>query len=143
MDKPTLLTGKVASILNERELTINIGAADGVAVGMKFKVLSGTPLEVRDPETNALLGKVDREKVRVKASEVYDKFSICKTFVVHTTSGAFTPSFMDAINSSLLGQRREYIETLKADGHSLPPPLTEEESFVKKGDQVVATLEDE
>lgn len=134
MTASTEVSGKVAGILNERELTINIGSKDGVIVGMKFKILAESPLEVRDPENDELLGVVDREKVRVKASEVYDRFSVCRTYVTHTTEG-FVP-----LNAArlLLEPPRTVVETLKADDRSFPPPLPEEESYVKRGDRVVS-----
>jgi hypothetical protein len=37
--------------------------------------------------------------------------------------------------------RREVPVTLRADKESLPPPLPEEESYVKKGDRVVQLIE--
>lgn len=129
-----ILQGRVAGIINARELTINIGLKDSVKKGMEFKVLAESPLEINDPETGDLLGKIDREKVRVKTSEVYEKFSICRTFRTYTVGGInLSQSMIDA----LLGQRREVVETLKAEDSALPPPLSEEESYVKRGDRVI------
>lgn len=123
------IQGKVSGILTERELTINIGSDHGVSVGMRFKILANEPIEVRDPETNDKLGIVDREKVRVVASEVKEKFSICKTYVKYATPGlnlSFTFPFA-----------REVHETLKVEDAALPQPLSEEESYVKVGDRVI------
>jgi hypothetical protein len=65
--------GRVANVLNARELVINIGRDDGVRRGMKFKVLADTPTEITDPETERVIGVIDREKVRVQATEVTKK----------------------------------------------------------------------
>lgn len=73
------LTGRVAAILNERELVINIGADKGVALQMVFKVVAEKPLEIADPETKEIIGYVDQEKVRVKVEEVQKGLAICKT----------------------------------------------------------------
>src|ERR1700728_922295 len=71
------LTGRVAQILNERELVINIGSQAGVSNGMKFAILAEAPLKIIDPVTKELLDTIDRTKVCVKAHEVKPKVSIC------------------------------------------------------------------
>ncbi len=135
-NKPIM--GKVAGVLTERELTINIGSKDCVCVDMKFKILASSPFEVKDPDTQEVLGTVDREKVRVKAIAVFEKYSICKTFRKIITAGLSVPDI-----SSLLRFQRTIPETLKAEDSTLPPPLSEAESFVKKGDRVVQLIEDD
>ncbi|OGN76604.1 MAG: hypothetical protein A2X25_09585 [Chloroflexi bacterium GWB2_49_20] len=104
---------------------------------MIFKVLADRPLEVRDPDNDQILGSLDREKVRVKVSEVFELFSICRTYVTHTTVGR--GGLMGITSAALLyGEpAKEVVETLKAEDHTLPPPLSEEESYVKRGDRVI------
>lgn len=138
------LKGKVAAVLNERELAINIGASGGVEPGMKFKVLADEPAEVLDPETDELLGTIDREKVRVQAREVQERFSICRTYIIHRTNGGpfYGLSGMGPALARLYAPPREIPETLKAEDSALPPPLSEEESYVKKGDRVVQLIEE-
>lgn len=126
------LEGRVATIVSVREVAINLGARDGVKPGMIFAILAGVPLEVKDPKTGEPLGNIDREKVRVKATEVSDKFSICRTYEAYDTfdllrSGSVLPT--------LAGIRQA--RTLKIeDSEELPAPLSEEESYVKVGDRV-------
>jgi hypothetical protein len=130
------IEGKVAQLLNIRERVINVGSDGGVKRGMKFAVLVAEPLKVTDPTTGALLGELDREKIRVQATEVHDKFSVCATYETITVGGAF--SLGDALGdaSALLGPRREVRKTLKTTDSDLPPPLSEAESVVKIGDRV-------
>lgn len=73
------IAGKVAEILNERDLVINQGAENGVVEGMKFKV-SEPEVAITDPDTQALLGVLTREKIRVRVSEVYPRFAVAKTY---------------------------------------------------------------
>jgi hypothetical protein len=94
-------------------------------------------MEIRDPDSNELLGTIDREKVQVQASEVYEKFSICKTFR-KSTVGSW-PSIKNW--GEIFSPSRGIQETLKATDSALPPPLSEEESYVKKGDRVVQIIE--
>lgn len=132
------IEGKVAGILNIRELTINIGSNDNVSVGMKFKVLASSPLEIKDPVTGELLGTLDREKVRVKVAEMFEKYSICRTFRNTITHGMDLSDYWQAFRT-----KKVIPETLKAEDSSLPPPLSEEESYVKKGDRVIQIEIDE
>jgi len=55
-DKP--IRGKVARILNSRELAINVGSADGVDVGMYFDVLDPKGEDVKDPDSGEVLGSL-------------------------------------------------------------------------------------
>jgi hypothetical protein len=130
------IQGKVSGILNEREITINIGSNQGVSDGMKFKILADSPIEVTDPQTHETLGIVDREKVRVVTMEVQERFSICKTYRKIKTPGFVWPSLWMTTAS-------ERYETLKVLDSSLPTPITEEESYVKIGDRVIQLIDED
>ena len=127
--------GRVANILNARELVINIGTNDGVTTGMRFKVLADTPTQITDPETEKVIGSIDREKVRVEATEVQEHITICRTYQTITAGGSFPDM------SGMFGPRHEIPRTLKADDASHLPPLAESESYVKRGDRVVEIQE--
>jgi hypothetical protein len=135
VNKP--IVGQVAGIINERELAINIGSKNGVLDGMKFSVMAKEAIEVYDPETKEKLGMIDREKVRVMATEVKEKFSICKTYRKWASISASMVSI-----GSLFAGPTERQETLKVNDSSLPPPLSEEESYVKIGDRVIQIIEE-
>ena len=136
------LEGRVAQLLNERELVINIGEANGVQAGMQFQVLAESPVEIRDPETDELLGTVDREKVRVQAVDVHPNFSICRTYRVRRIPGSSMYYAMKL--PTLIAPPETVPETLKAEDSEYLPPLPEEESYVKRGDRVVElTIEEQ
>jgi hypothetical protein len=141
--KGLALKGRVAQILNERELVINIGAEQGVKAGMKFAVLAESPLDIKDPESGETLGVIDREKVRVKVSEVRPRLAICCTYrVIRTGSPSVADIFGSYRNSTIFGRGiEEKAETLRASDASLPPPLSPEESFVKVNDRVLQISE--
>lgn len=136
-----VLQGRVAQILNERELVINIGSDQGVKPGMKFSVLSETPVEIHDPQSGELLDTVDREKVRVQATEIRQKITICKTYVKRKIGGGalYSSDVLAGIARATDAFRPpiEIVDTLKATDKSLPPPLSPEESYVKINDRVV------
>src|SRR5438874_1056816 len=122
-----MIEGRVAQILNERELIINRGRTDGVTEGMVFEVLAENSLEVTDPETGQSLGLLDRPKVRAQASDVRDRFAVCETFELVEVRGAL-------IDPSEFFAPRRLPTTLRAT--EALPPLSPEESIVKVGDRV-------
>ena len=73
------IEGKIAKILNTRELVLNRGSDDGVSVDMEFAVIEPR-LTIVDPDTQELLGDLEREKVRVRVFETHPKFSLARTY---------------------------------------------------------------
>ena len=133
-----ILEGLVAMILNERELVINIGSNVGVVVGMKFKVLSGSPTDVTDPITGEKIGELNLEKVKVKCTKVESGFSVCSTFVVRHQAGLLSSTSM--LYKAF--EDKEVVETLRINPADKPAPLDEEDSYVKKGDRCVQIIEE-
>ena len=132
------LEGRVAAILNARELVINIGAEDGVKPGQKFAVLAATPLEIRDPESESVLDTIDREKVRVEAHEVRLKITVCRTYRMKGGFGGMLGA--SHIIADMMGSPA-VLETLSVKDSNVPPPLPEEESYVKINDRVISVEE--
>ncbi len=72
-----LIEGKVARILDEYSIVINVGRNDGVAKDMVFVVFTQSEDEVKDPDSGDALGKLENVKDYVTAAHVQDKFTIC------------------------------------------------------------------
>jgi hypothetical protein len=136
----TPITGKVARILNDRDIALNIGTDQGVSIGMFFDVLDTAGEEIRDPETNELLGTVDRVKVRVKVTRVQEKLSVASTFekvrVNIGGEGVGISTF-----SSLLMPPKYVVKykTLRLD-ETTRGEISESQSYVKIGDPVEQVL---
>ena len=131
------IEGKVAEILNEREVLINKGSESGVEQGMTFRVT--TPdIPVRDPDTDEMLGTFNRDKIGIKATEVYPKFSVGRTYETYIVKSglAMVGETLSETVKQLSGDARR-VRTLRIGGGSSLVPLTEVESLVKVGDKVV------
>ncbi len=126
-----LIEGRVSAIVSIREVAINRGSEHGVTEGMVFAILAESPFEITDPETEKTLGKMDRVKVRVKVSEVRRKWALARTYETQPTS-SHPFNLFESIYASYPARPR----TLRVEDSELPPPLAEEESFVKRGDRV-------
>jgi hypothetical protein len=133
------LQGKVAAILSRRELVLNIGSEDEVEIGMKFVILNNKGIDVTDPDTGKVLGTVEVPKTIVKVVRVDGPhLSVARTF--RTLRG--TPGILGSM-SGITGtpSRPETLEI--TPGSSLKAELSEEDSYIKRGDIAVATQGDE
>ena len=137
-----LIKGKVAAILNSRELVINKGDEDGVKDGMKFKILDRIA-EIFDPDTKKILGRVQREKIRVKIVEVKEKLSIGRTYETYEENVGGRA--LDIANIMAPSRYITKVRTLaSSDSNSGVDygPLGEVNSIVKVGDDVLELLDD-
>lgn len=132
----------MAQLLNAKELVINRGRQHGVCEGMIYAVLSESPIDIVDPETKEDIGVVDREKVRVRVTDVQERMTICATFGSRTIRGG--PLYVSYL-PTMVGMARppkKVEETLRWDDSSLPKPLSQGESFVKVNDRVILVTRD-
>jgi len=85
MTERKLLVGKVADILGDYELAINMGKNSGVERGMEFAVLGDK--SIRDPDTHKKLGTYKYDKVKVQVIRVEDNYSVASTISVPLIAG--------------------------------------------------------
>ena len=132
------IRGKVARVLNSREVAINKGADHGVKIGMTFKILSTKGSEIKDPDTGEPLGSVDLVKTSVKVTILQERIAVASTFRSRRVNvgghgfnigGMFEPPKWET-----------RIETLLIDDAAIKD-LDEEDAIVQTGDPVVQDLE--
>ncbi|OAN40405.1 hypothetical protein [Mycolicibacterium iranicum] len=75
------MSGQVAMIEDDYTLVINRGAESGVVPGMVFAVYSESGPVITDPESGRELGRLTREKLRVRVFDVQPLFARAHTFV--------------------------------------------------------------
>ena len=133
------IRAKVARVLNSREIVINVGSTNGVAVGMRFDVVDPKGEDIRDPDTDEVLGSIDRPKVRVRITKVKEKLSLAAT---QEKRGKRRWSIIDRRFQPLLMPPKwiTKYETLKRGEQTLDE-LDEQESLVEIGDPVVQIIE--
>lgn len=106
-------------------------------------MLEGIGVEITDPDTGETLGKEVGVKITVRVVRVEDAYSVAES--AETIPGRpAVPSIVDlfSASASIRGQpavpaRRRTMRTEEA----LFPPLTEAQSYVKRGDPVRQILE--
>lgn len=136
------IRGKVARILNSRELAINVGTNDGVVAGMHFDVLDPKGEDITDPDTGEVLGSIDRPKVRVQVVKVYERLSVASTYKKHEVNVGGRGANLGVGGLADLFMPPKFVtkyETLKTTEKTWED-LEEKESFVKTGDPVVQVI---
>ncbi len=134
------IRGKVARVLNSREIVINVGSENEVVVGMRFDVIDPRGEEIRDPDTNEVLGSIDRTKVRVRITKVKGKLSLASTQGQRVNVGGSVG--VGEFSRLLMPPRwiTQY-ETLRIKDKNWDD-LDEKDSYVKTGDPVVQVIEE-
>lgn len=131
------IRGKVARVLNSREIAINVGAEKGVDIGMHFDVLDPKYENITDPDTNELLGSIERPKVRVEIIRVQEKLSIASTYRKKKINvGGSGIGFSEFL---MPPDWRTQHETLKTDEQDWEY-IEAKESYVKVGDPVAQVI---
>ena len=142
MTKP--IRGKVAHVLNTREIAINVGTAKGVTVGMYFDVMD-TYDEIRDPDTDEVLGSLERPKIRVKIIHVQEKLALATTYqkervnIGGTGRGLPLGPFARALMPPTWVEKYETLGKTE----KTKDVLDEKDSYVNVGEPVVQTIEDD
>ena len=151
MSNTNQLKGKVAAILNSRELAINIGLNAGVSENMIFNVFGEAIL--KDPDTDITLGSIRYKKGRVKIVTVEEKFSVARTFDTYEKNiggpdviGNYEDMLrMSTSALSILGPPEwvTKVQTLEFDerGIDLPERLNNDVIYLKIGDVVEIDIE--
>ena len=136
------IRGKVAQIINSREVALNVGSDHGVELNTLFDILTQKGFDIKDPDTNEILGSVERPKARVKVVMVRPRLCVASTYRTRRVnvggvglglgrSGLFEPPKWETRT-----------ETLKTN-ENVWDELSEEESYISTGDPVVQVFEDD
>ena len=135
-----LIHGKVARVLNKREIAINVGTENGVTIGMYFSVMEIHDEDIKDPDTGEVLGSIERPKVRLRVTHVQERFSVAATYRKDqvNTGGDFL-SLGPFARSLMPPNWVTRYETLSKIEEAMDV-LDEEDSYVKVGDLVVQVI---
>lgn len=131
------IRGKVARVLNAREVALNKGRVDGIETGMVFKILSPSGTAIHDPDTGEPLGSVELEKTSVRVTSVQDRVCVASTF--RTRKVNVGGSGFGSTNMFEPPKWETRVETLKTETNTIER-LPEEESYIRVGDPVIQDL---
>lgn len=135
-----LICGKVARVLNSREIAINVGSGSGVEVGMYFAIMDTKFEDITDPDTGKKLGSIKRPKVRVKVTQVKEKLSIASTYEKKEINVGGSGTMLGEFSRALMPPKwKVKYKTFKTEEKPWED-IDEKESYVKVGDPVVQVI---
>ena len=131
------IKGRIIRILDTKTLVINLGRENGIENNSFFYIL-GEPEPVSDPVTNEVLGTVNVTKAKVKASQVFDKFTIATSSWTNVSVTAYGSVLSDLMG----GMKTERVnEDLTVATSDIKPWKAKSASPVKVGDEVEVSIE--
>ena len=136
------IRGKIARIINAREVILNVGQDQGVRVGMTFDILTPRGFNIKDPDTGKNLGSFQRAKNRIRIIQTQDKLSLASTYRSRSVADALAEAFFGTRASQTATRRKNQFETLRTDRDTWED-LPDEDSYVSEGDPVVQVFSDD
>lgn len=122
------IKGRIIRILDGSTVVINLGREHGVKFGNVFYILS-EPEKVIDPLTNDELGSVAVNKATVKASQIFDKFTLATTSI----------NYPDLVKLFEVEEQHK----LPIDPKDIMPWKAASDTPIKVGDEVEVNVERE
>lgn len=136
-----MIKGKVAALLDERTLAINVGSNSGVKINMRFMVYDSKGKQIKDPDTGDILGTFKLRKRAVRVTEVYPTYSTAETYRYRTINEGGNNNMFGGLTGYLAAPKyvKKY-ETFAIDDED-KRAIAEERSLVKVGD-IVEQIDD-
>lgn len=101
------IEGKIARILDEYTVVVNVGRSQGVCEGMPFVIFGVSDDEVKDPDSGESLGRLETVKGYVSATHVQDKVSIC-TVQPLPSAGAEGETKVQTLSGAMMAESLGY-----------------------------------
>lgn len=98
------IEGKVAKIIDEYSVVINIGRNSGVVDGMVFAIFVQGDEEIKDPDSGEVLGKLENIKEHVIVSHVQDRFSTCVAGMKETPYGEHESHGAQTLSGAMMAE---------------------------------------
>lgn len=126
------ILGRVIKILNDKTIVVNVGNAE-LKVGDRINILDEC-IEIKDPDTKALLGSYSFKKAILVIRETYELFSIAEAYEFETISNSLALAM-----NPLLKSNKQIIplNVNKEDNEN----ITLENKEIKIGDEICKTTE--
>jgi len=106
------ITGKIAAVIDDTTLVLNVGSNDGAREGMVFAVVSAHQ-DIADPDSGESLGLWESVKARVVVSHVQERMCTARSFLREEVDASGTLSTLMVRHSfGLYGGRRDDRQSL-------------------------------
>ena len=137
MTKQSIIRGRIIRVVDSATVIVNLGRDDGVADYSIFRVIGATE-DIVDPVTDEALGSMEVVKAKVRASQVYNRFTVA-TSKWTTYSVKFKPfggAVADAVSSMLGTETETHGGDLRVNPDEVEPWQATTEETTNLGDEV-------
>ncbi len=136
------ITGRVIRIVDNRTAIINLGYQDGINEDSIFHIL-GEPESIIDPFSKEDLGTLRVVKAKLKANQVYERFTVATTqWKINTLGELFFGNIFASLKTHDPEERVSQGE-LRVNEEEIQPWKATSEEAVCVGDYVEVEVEDE
>lgn len=133
MNEKTVIRGRIIRIVDDHTVLVNLGRVDGIVLGSIFRAI-GESEEITDPITDKKLGSIDVVKAKLKASQVYERFTVAISR--WTTYSAPWPGLPDPLELMYDMESKSHGEDLHVDPEEIRPWKAHAEQLTRVGDEV-------
>jgi hypothetical protein len=126
--KELTVEAKVAEVLAQYEVVLNVGSKQGIEPG--WLVTVWRTVDVKDPGSDVVIGRVRRPKIRMRVTEVQAQVAVAESIEFYSTASGLD-AFLTTSRPSR--ERRRVSKTVPAGG-----VILEQVAVVSIGDE--ATL---
>ncbi|MBD5090231.1 MAG: hypothetical protein HDT49_00375 [Lactobacillus sp.] len=137
---------KVAKIISTKQIVVNAGKKDKLAVGDELEIVGQIGDPVKDPDTGKVLGTLDNLKGRVTVSTVYENMAIADAPTKEILDDPYTQSRRMSEKIARMGDpmqifRKNIQEDLNVDPDEitggLPAATNDYDNQIHVGDTVI------
>jgi hypothetical protein len=127
------IVGKVADIVDNRTVVLNVGSKKGVMLNMIFQLLDKDGRKIIDPDTHAVIGSLKLPKIQVRVTYVDEEYSIAETYVFEKVNVGGINSLGSYSNLMAPPKYVKRYETFDIES-ATKENISKEKSLVKIGD---------
>jgi hypothetical protein len=136
MDKKTTIRGRIIRIVDQHTALVNLGRVDRIVLESIFRVI-GESEEITDPITDKKLGSIDVVKAKLKASQVYERFTVATSrWTTYSLSVRPSISIEEIVKSMYNTESESHGEDLHVDPKEIRPWKVHAEQLIRVGDEV-------
>lgn len=125
-----MITGKVAAIVDDSSVVINVGEEHGVKLGMKFQAVFKTPRIVDPDDPENVLDGLLFTIAELHVNSVLAKFAYCKIFNPYSRSGWKLEKLFETVEPKVSAGAKKLVspDDLKIKVGTAVRELTEEKT---------------
>ena len=113
---------KVAGILSEHQLVLNVGTNDGLSRGDRFVIFEPGDV-ILDPDTGENLGRVERIKAEVEVTHVQERIATVESVIMIAEDPAVLSEVMARTDSVRSGRSPLHIQPGSSSGAGRRRPI--------------------